>query len=37
MPPLPGKKTVLDRKAEKAQKIGHKKSFISGLFGRQSG
>lgn len=37
MPPVPVKKTALDRKAEKVQKIGHRKSFISGLFGRQSG
>jgi hypothetical protein len=37
LPPVPTKKTALDRKAGKAQKIGHRKSFISGLFGRQSG
>jgi hypothetical protein len=37
MPPVPVKKTALDRKAEKAQKIGHRKGFISGLFSKQSG
>jgi Macrophage migration inhibitory factor (MIF) len=37
MPPVPVKKTALDRKAEKVQKIGHRKSFITGLFSRQSG
>jgi hypothetical protein len=37
LPPIPIKKTALDRKAEKAQKIGRRKSFISGLFGKQSG
>ncbi len=37
MPPVPVKKSAMDRKAEKVQKIGHRKSFISGLFSRQSG
>jgi hypothetical protein len=37
LPPIPIKKTALDRKTEKVQKIGRRKSFISGLFGRQSG
>jgi len=37
LPPIPIKKTVLDRKAERVQRIGRRKSFISGLFGRQSG
>jgi hypothetical protein len=37
MPPMPLKKTAMDRKAEKVHKIGHRKSFISGLFSRQSG
>ena len=34
LPLVPTKKTALDKKAEKVQKIGHRKSFISGLFRR---
>lgn len=34
LPPVPAKKTALDKKAEKVQKLGRRKSFISGLFGR---
>jgi hypothetical protein len=34
LPTVPIQKATLDRKAEKVQKLGRRKSFISGLFGR---
>lgn len=33
LPPVPGEKSVLDRRAEKVQKVGRRKSFLA-MFGR---
>jgi hypothetical protein len=34
LPAIPQEKSLLDRKAEKAQKMSRRKSFMSGLFGK---
>ena len=34
LPPVPTEKSALDKKAEKVQKMGRRKSFIASLFGK---
>ena len=34
LPPVPTEKSALDKKAEKVQKMGRRKSFIASIFGR---